>query len=60
MMSAIFGLDALISLIVVTTRCTTRPPLPATTYWISASIPRSRAVASVARMTADFRFATAR
>ena len=47
MMSAIFLLDALISLIVVTTRWTTRPPLPATPAAEDASWLASREVSAL-------------
>ena len=47
MMSAVFLLDALISLIVVTTRCTTRPPLPATSAATAASWLAAREVSAL-------------
>ncbi len=47
MMSAIFLLDALISLIVATTRCTTWPPLPATSAAAAASWPAARELSAL-------------
>ncbi len=47
MMSAIFLLDALMSLIVVTTRCTTAPPLVATSAAAEASWLAARALSAL-------------